>query len=59
MQTIGIFAKKARGMMARFLIEHRVTEPEDLKKFDKNGYIFREDLSDGDNWIYTHFHSEP
>ncbi len=37
-RTIGIFAKKARGAMARFAIERRLTDPSGLADFDLGGY---------------------
>lgn len=45
-KTIGLFAKRARGAMARFMIQNRVETPEGLKDFDTDGYAFRDDLSD-------------
>lgn len=51
-KTIGIFAKKARGMMARYMIQNRIEEPEGLKAFDTDGYAFRSVLSDDENYVY-------
>lgn len=45
LKTIGLFAKKARGMMARFMIQNRLESPEELKDFQEEGYTFRPDLS--------------
>ncbi|KDM90458.1 peroxide stress protein YaaA [Photobacterium galatheae] len=39
-KVISFFAKKARGMMARYMIDHRLTSVEQLKKFDVAGYYF-------------------
>ena len=44
-KIVSFFAKKARGAMARFVMEHRVTDPEALTGFDTGGYAFRPDLS--------------
>ena len=52
-QTIGIFAKKARGMMARFMIEESLVKPEELKKFNKGGYKYIDELSDDKNWVFA------
>ncbi len=52
-KTIGTFSKRARGMMARFMIINRIEEPEDLKKFAADGYKFKAGLSDIDNWVFT------
>ncbi|MBT3559323.1 MAG: peroxide stress protein YaaA [Rhodospirillales bacterium] len=52
-KVIGFFAKKARGSMARYLIQNRIEEPEGLKSFDTDGYVYRDDLSEGDAWTFT------
>ncbi len=50
---LSFFAKKARGMMARYIIQNRISRPEDLKSFDLEGYRYDKSLSDGDQWIFT------
>lgn len=50
---LSFFAKKARGMMADYLIRERIADPEDLKNFDREGYAFNADLSKGDDWVFT------
>ncbi len=54
-QMISFFAKKARGLMARYAIQNKVTTPEELKGFDYEGYHFNESLSDLSNnkWVFT------
>ena len=42
----------ARGEMARFIAKHNLEKPEELKKFNKLGYIFREDLSSETEYIF-------
>ncbi|RVT94352.1 peroxide stress protein YaaA [Sphingomonas crocodyli] len=44
-------AKRARGMMARWMCEHHVTDPEGLKGFDSDGYRF--DSIEGDVWRFV------
>ena len=39
-KVISFFTKKARGMMARYIIKNRINEPEGLKGFDEEGYYF-------------------
>ena len=39
-KIISFSAKRARGMMARFAIEHRLTTPEQLRDFDADGYAW-------------------
>ncbi len=52
-KTVSFFAKKARGAMARFVIENRVSQHEGLKDFDTGGYRFDPSLSQGDNWAFV------
>jgi len=44
-KIVSFFAKKARGAMARFLIQNRITEPNQIKDFDIGGYVWQADLS--------------
>ncbi len=52
-RVIGMFAKQARGMMARHMITARVDRPDGLKNFTMGGYEFRDDLSDAATFVYT------
>jgi cytoplasmic iron level regulating protein YaaA (DUF328/UPF0246 family) len=52
-KIISFYAKKARGLMARFAVDNRVTDPQDLKKFDREGYHFAPDMSDDSTWLFT------
>ncbi|RMF10062.1 MAG: peroxide stress protein YaaA [Alphaproteobacteria bacterium] len=47
-RVLGMLAKRARGMMARYIIENRIEDPEQLKGFDADGYRFVAELSDDD-----------
>ncbi|WP_380184578.1 peroxide stress protein YaaA [Kalamiella sp. sgz302252] len=44
-KIISFYAKKARGLMSRYIIEKRLTQPEQLKAFDVDGYFFAADES--------------
>ncbi|MAW39599.1 MAG: peroxide stress protein YaaA [Kiritimatiellaceae bacterium] len=44
-KIISFYAKKARGYMARYLIQNRVTKREDLLAFNLNGYRYDEEAS--------------
>ena len=44
-KTIAIFSKKARGMMARYIIENNITDINSLKLFNFDRYFFNENLS--------------
>lgn len=48
----GTYAKMARGEMVRFMAENRIEDPRELKNFDRLGYIFREDLSSGTQYVF-------
>jgi cytoplasmic iron level regulating protein YaaA (DUF328/UPF0246 family) len=39
-KIISFYAKKARGLMSRFVIQERINDPEELKQFDAQGYRF-------------------
>lgn len=54
-KMISFFAKKARGMMAAYIVKNKISELEDLKGFDSEGYTFNERLSDigKDKWVFT------
>lgn len=52
-KMISFYAKKARGLMVRFAADHNVVVPEELQGFDYEGYRYREDLSQGDEWVFT------
>lgn len=51
-KTIGLFAKRARGMMARHIIQNRIETPTELKKFKTDGYAFAPKLSDDHNYVF-------
>jgi cytoplasmic iron level regulating protein YaaA (DUF328/UPF0246 family) len=53
LKMIGFYAKKARGMMAQYMVRNRITDAGDLKKFDMEGYVFQPSLSDAANWTFT------
>lgn len=52
-KQVSFFAKKARGAMARFIIQRRLGEPAALEAFDTAGYRFRDDLSEPDRPVFT------
>jgi len=51
-KVVSFYAKKARGAMARFVIQHRLTDPEALKAFDAGGYRYNDEMSDGDSFVF-------
>ncbi len=52
-KTIAFLAKKARGMMARHVIDNRIEDPADLRGFDAEGYGFEADLSTDDRLVFS------
>ncbi len=52
-KIISFFAKKARGMMSRYIINQQLTDPEAIKRFDVAGYRFSADDSSTGEWIFT------
>lgn len=53
LKFISFNGKKARGLMSRFIIDHRIEDPEQLKHFDYEGYGYMEQLSTGDRWVFA------
>ena len=51
-RIVSFFAKRARGAMARYMIENRLTDAEDIKGFSAGGYAYDPDLSEGDKWVF-------
>ena len=52
-KMIALFAKKARGMMVRYAIDNKITDVEDLKGFDYEGYKFSKKLSSEQELVFT------
>jgi len=54
-----LYAKRARGLMARYAIEHRIERAEELKAFDVAGYAFDRTLSSTADWVFTRLQPPP
>lgn len=52
-RVLGLFAKRARGMMARFMVTKRINTEDGLKDFEDGGYRFQPNLSDETAWVFT------
>ncbi len=52
-KVIAIYAKKARGQMARYLIRERISDTEGIKGFREGGYAFVEQFSTEDQWVFA------
>ena len=56
-KIISFYAKKARGMMSRFVIKERINTPEQLKQFDDQGYYFSAEQSKPDLLVFLRDHA--
>ena len=52
-KMMGVYAKKARGMLSRYIIQHQITEPAKIKRFKQDGYAYNAELSQGNTWVFT------
>jgi len=52
-KMISFFAKKARGMLSRYIIKNQLTNPEDIKSFSEDGYKYNKKLSNGNTWVFS------
>lgn len=52
-KVIVVYAKKARGLMSRFIIRNRLKKAEDIKHFDIEGYSFSPNLSKKGEWVFV------
>ncbi len=50
---VSFHAKKARGMVARWMCEHRITDADGIKGFDSDGYRFDAAASETDRWRFS------
>jgi hypothetical protein len=53
LKTVAIYAKRARGVMARYIIQNKIKQPSKLKLFEEEGYKFDAELSTDTEWIFT------
>lgn len=52
-KSVGILAKRARGLMTRHIIKNKLADIEEIKLFNPNGYAYTEDLSTEHEWVFT------
>lgn len=52
-KVIAVYAKKARGLMTRFILENRIENVEDIKSFEKAGYLFEPEMSTEGEWVFA------
>jgi cytoplasmic iron level regulating protein YaaA (DUF328/UPF0246 family) len=58
-RVVAIYAKIARGAMARAIIKNRINQPEDIKQLVVDDYRFQKDLSTDDAWVFTRKQPKP
>ena len=51
-KIISFYAKRARGLMARYAIEKKITKPEQLRLFDTEGYAYEPKSSTETTWVF-------
>ncbi len=56
LKTIGIYAKKARGMMARYIVQNKLDSVEKIKEFNLDNYKFIKDLSSNKKFVFARKH---
>ncbi len=52
-KVMGVYAKKARGMLSRYVIQKRMSDPEEMKTFAQDGYAFNEAMSTARRWVFS------
>jgi len=57
-KIISFYAKKARGMMSRFVIEERISDPRHLQGFEVQGYRFNKEQSKADHLVFLRDHPD-
>ncbi|HEX5378225.1 MAG TPA: peroxide stress protein YaaA [Phenylobacterium sp.] len=52
-RIISFYAKRARGLLARYAIDHRIEKAADLRAFDSDGYRFQAAASSDTEWVFS------
>jgi cytoplasmic iron level regulating protein YaaA (DUF328/UPF0246 family) len=52
-RIISFYAKKARGLMSRYIIDNEITDPQAIKDFNIEGYGYDDSLSSDNNWVFS------
>lgn len=53
LKIIGLYAKRARGMMANYIIRHKVIKPQMLQGFAEEGYAYRPEFSGENSYVFA------
>jgi len=52
-KIVSFYAKKARGAMARFIVQNRLKDPAELQDFNAGDYRYQRDKSDDNNLVFV------
>ncbi|OUR90463.1 peroxide stress protein YaaA [Gammaproteobacteria bacterium 42_54_T18] len=52
-KVVGIYAKRARGLMVKYIVKNRIKDVEGIKVFDVEGYRYNSAMSDGNEWVFS------
>ena len=52
-KLISFYAKKARGSLAGFIVNNKITKPNDIKEFKQGGYIYNNEKSDKETYVFS------
>ncbi len=52
-KIISFYAKKARGLMAAYIIKKGITDAKKIKRFTVDGYSYNSEMSKGNDWVFT------
>jgi len=55
-KIISFYAKKARGLMSRYIIDQQINSPDKLKQFDSDGYRYSDEMSQNNDWVFIRDH---
>ena len=57
-KVVSFYAKRARGLMTRFILQNQLQDPNDLTAFTEEGYYFHPELSQKDQPVFVRDHAE-
>ena len=58
-KVVSFYAKRARGLMARYVLTKRLKKPEGLKHFSTEGYAFCDEASNASRWVFRRKLAQP
>lgn len=53
-KTIGIYAKRGRGLLARYIIDREIDAPQQIVNFNADGFSYSQSLSTSDNYVFVY-----